>query len=225
MPQQHKFIAEAGCKRFPRVGLVHCMGEATVARRPNPKRKQELLDGIVHYLAENGLGELSLRPLANALGTSTYTLTYQFGSKEDLIVDTLNHVEERHREALATSFVEGECNPGAAFRRYWAWLSDSEHGRLTRIVLEATTMGMAGALGYSEFRHELVTSWRDGWRSNLEGQLADRNQLEQTVTLTTATLTGLTFDLLATNDTDRVTGAAMAFADSLEQLVLTAQNR
>ncbi len=191
-----------------------------MARRPNPKRKQELLDGIVHYLADNGLGELSLRPLANALGTSTYTLTYQFGSKEDLIIDTLTHVEERHREALATSFLEGERNPGAAFRRYWTWLSDSEHGRLTRIVLEATTMGMAGAIGYREFRRELVNAWRDAWRTNLDGQLANRDRLEQTVTLTTATLTGLTFDLLSTSDTERVTGAAMAFADDLERLVL-----
>jgi len=191
-----------------------------MARRPNPKRKQELLEGIVHYLAENGLGELSLRPLANALGTSTYTLTYQFGSKEDLIVDTLAHVEEKHREALGASFDQGESDPGASFRRYWAWLADSEHGRLTRIVLEATTMGMAGALGYQDFRRELINAWRDGWRASLDGQLADPARLERTVTLTTATLTGLTFDLLATNDVDRVTSAAMSFADDLDRMVV-----
>lgn len=171
------------------------------------------------YLAENGLGELSLRPLATALGTSTYTLTYQFGSKEELIVDTLSYVDTKHRDALATSFRDGGRNPGEAFRRYWAWLSDTEHGRLARIVLEATTMGMAGALGYQEFREELVNVWRDGWRESLDGQLDDRGQLETTVTLTTAMLTGLTLDLLATSDHERVTAAAMVFADELDRIV------
>lgn len=170
------------------------------------------------YLAEYGLGELSLRPLATALGTSTYTLTYQFGSKEELIVDTLSYVETKHRDALATSFEDGGRNAGEAFRRYWAWLSDTEHGRLARIVLEATTMGMAGALGYREFREQLVNAWRDGWRESLKGQLLDGRQLESAVTLTTAMLTGLTLDLLATSDRERVTAAAMLFADELDRV-------
>ena len=80
-------------------------------------------------------------------------------------------------------------------------------------------MGMAGALGYQEFREELVNVWRAGWRESLDGQLVDRGHLESAVTLTTAMLTGLTLDLLATSDHERVTAAAMVFADELDQLV------
>jgi DNA-binding transcriptional regulator YbjK len=35
-----------------------------MARPPDPKRRQELLDGAVDYVVANGISDLSLRPLA-----------------------------------------------------------------------------------------------------------------------------------------------------------------
>jgi AcrR family transcriptional regulator len=68
-----------------------------VGRKPNPDRKPELLEAVVGYVAEHGLGDLSLRPLAEALGVSTYTLVYHFGSKEQLVVEVLASVEARQK--------------------------------------------------------------------------------------------------------------------------------
>lgn len=175
-----------------------------MARRPNPQRKQELLAGIVAFAASNGLGDLSLRPLAAALGTSTYTLTYQFGSKEELIVDTLNYVEGLHTEALGTTFAVG-ASPKECLNNYWSWLSDPTNSRIVRILFEATTIGMSGAAGYSDFRRRLVDSWRKGWTAHLVGLGMDASAAEEKATLVTAALLGLTFDLLSTADGERLT--------------------
>jgi AcrR family transcriptional regulator len=175
-----------------------------MARRPNPQRKQELLAGIVAFAASNGLGDLSLRPLAAALGTSTYTLTYQFGSKEELIVDTLNYVEGLHTEALGATFEVG-ASPKECLNNYWSWLSDPTNSRIVRILFEATTIGMSGAAGYSDFRRRLVDSWRKGWTAHLVGLGMDASAAEEKATLVTAALLGLTFDLLSTADTERLT--------------------
>ena len=41
-----------------------------MARTPDLERRQELLDRIVDHLAEQGLAQTTLRPLAAALGVS-----------------------------------------------------------------------------------------------------------------------------------------------------------
>ena len=51
---------------------------------PASPRKQELLDRAYEYVLENGLTDLSLRPLAQAVGSSPRVLLYLFGSKDEL---------------------------------------------------------------------------------------------------------------------------------------------
>ncbi|HLR44115.1 MAG TPA: TetR/AcrR family transcriptional regulator, partial [Brevibacterium sp.] len=52
----------------------------------NPSaRKTELLEAAYEYVLRHGLGEMSLRPLAAAIGSSPRVLLYLFGSKEGLI--------------------------------------------------------------------------------------------------------------------------------------------
>ncbi|MDE2280697.1 MAG: TetR family transcriptional regulator, partial [Xanthomonadaceae bacterium] len=46
-----------------------------------PPRKDALIEPIVGYLLEHGLANLSLRPLATAIGTSARLLVYHFESK------------------------------------------------------------------------------------------------------------------------------------------------
>jgi AcrR family transcriptional regulator len=65
------------------------MNEA-IATRYDPivaDRRDELLDGATAWAFEHGLAQLSLRPLAKALGTSDRMLIYYFGSRDQLLVD------------------------------------------------------------------------------------------------------------------------------------------
>src|SRR5699024_2838024 len=58
---------------------------ATVPEPTSSKKSQELLAGVLDYVLDNGLSDLALRPLAEALGISTFKLSYHFGSKGALV--------------------------------------------------------------------------------------------------------------------------------------------
>ena len=58
-----------------------------MSRKPDPGRKPELLEQILDYLVDKPLAKLTLRTLASALGVSTYTLVYQFGTRDELVSD------------------------------------------------------------------------------------------------------------------------------------------
>ena len=112
-----------------------------MGRRPNPQRKQDLLDEIVAYLGDHGIGDLSLRPLAKQLGTSTYTLTYQFGSKDRLLADAVRHALARQVGAVSALVSEaGDPAPSDLVRRMWEWSTSPENLGLVRMLLEATTL-------------------------------------------------------------------------------------
>jgi AcrR family transcriptional regulator len=58
----------------------------------NPRRPVELLDAVHGYLLKHGVSDLSLRPLAKAVGSSPRALLYHFGSKEAMIDRVLAHI-------------------------------------------------------------------------------------------------------------------------------------
>lgn len=66
-----------------------------MGRRKDPSRTQELLDACCEYIERHGLADLTLRPLAVAVGVSPRTLLYHFGSREQLIIATIRRSRER----------------------------------------------------------------------------------------------------------------------------------
>ena len=48
--------------------------------RPRSTAREELLAAVVQHVAQHGIGELSLRPLADAIGTSHRMLLFHFGA-------------------------------------------------------------------------------------------------------------------------------------------------
>src|SRR2546422_10730222 len=99
---------------------------STMGRHPDPARRCELLSGVAGYLLEHGLADLSLRPLAAAIGTSPRMLLYHFGSKEQLVVEALAEAREREtalfsQRARDTGAAE---NPEQLANRAWGWIPD-----------------------------------------------------------------------------------------------------
>jgi AcrR family transcriptional regulator len=64
-----------------------------MARPQNPQRKPQLLEDILVYLQDKNLSDLSFRPLAEALGISSYMLVYHFGHREQLLEEIVHRVE------------------------------------------------------------------------------------------------------------------------------------
>lgn len=74
------------------------MAEAIV---PAPDRRAALLEGLADHVLAHGLASASLRPLAEAMGTSDRMLLYYFKDKADLVGAILETIAGRMTALLA----------------------------------------------------------------------------------------------------------------------------
>src|SRR5262249_30023814 len=96
-------------------------GTCTMRYMPEhgPSPRERLLAAAVDYVAAHGIGEVSLRQLAAALGTSHRMLVYHFGSKEGLLVEVIRAVEARQRDVLADLATDADLPVDEQARRMW----------------------------------------------------------------------------------------------------------
>jgi len=179
-------------------------------------RKQELLEAAYRYVLGNGLADMSLRPLAKAIGSSPRVLLFLFGSKEELIrallararADELGYLEalRSHRKPPGT----GPADPGLASTgaAVWSWLAAPEHRALLGLWVEGYALSLRGEPGpWAGFAVDTVNDWLDLLAGRQSGSVACGPAGQDERTLLLAVLRGALLDLLATGDTDRVTRA------------------
>src|SRR5262249_28190885 len=103
----------------------------TVMPRPaDPIRRPQLLDGALDDGIANGISDLSLRPLAEALDTQAPVLLHHFGTKERLIQEVLHGVRTRLRAIARTAEAS---TPRSGLGTVWEWASAPEHQQLMRL--------------------------------------------------------------------------------------------
>lgn len=194
-----------------------------MGRRPDPRRKAELLEAVVDYLLRHGLADLTLRPLAKALNTHARMLLYHFGSREQLIIDALQAARLRQRRMLEEwGAATGGQSTADRFRRFWHWLASAEMEPYVRFFFDVQVY----ALHRRDEFHVLLTGGVEDWVAYLAGELekqgvpADRAQ--STATLLVAATRGLLLDLLTTGDRERVD---RAFSLLVSQLMTTLPGR
>jgi AcrR family transcriptional regulator len=164
-------------------------------------RRNELLDLAYAYVCEHGLSDLSLRPLAAAIGSSPRVLLFLFGSKEELVKALLARARTDELALLATLGTPDGL-PAAA-EAVWGWLSDEAHRPLLRLWLEAYARSTADSAPgpWSGFASATVADWL----AVLEKAAPSAGPAQLTAVL--AILRGALLDLLATGDTTRTTAA------------------
>jgi AcrR family transcriptional regulator len=172
-------------------------------------RETELLEAAYGYLLEHGLADLSLRPLAAAIGSSPRVLLFLFGSKDGLVQALL--ARARADELAMLDRLRNE-HPGAdlagAVSQLWEWLSDRRHQGLLRLWVEGYARSLIDPAGpWGGFARQTVADWLEalaGYQPPRRRQTA-AGQAERTAAL--ALLRGAMLDLLATGDQQRVCGA------------------
>jgi AcrR family transcriptional regulator len=170
----------------------------TSAERAPSARREELLDAAYAYVLEHGLADVSLRPLAAAVGSSPRVLLFLFGSKDGLVRALLARARADELAALAGS--RSSSDGGAAV---WDWLVAAEHRALLRLWVEAYARSLVDPDGpWGGFAERTVADWLDVLAP--AGDDADR-------TLLLAVLRGALLDLLATGDAERTTAAVRRF--------------
>ncbi len=192
------------------------MTEAVAAPSGSAPRER-LLAATVEHVARHGLADLSLRALAEAIGTSHRMLIYHFGSKEGLLAEVVATVEAGQRAVLAELASSAEP-PGVAVRRFWRGLTDPSVREHERLFFEIVAQALQGRPGTEGLRESLVEPWLDvvaeqGVRLGLDpGTARAQARLGMAVTR------GLLLDLLATGDLDGVDAAMDLFLDAFVPL-------
>ena len=184
---------------------------ATQAKKESndPRRgsRQRLLNATIDHVREHGMGDITLRQLAVALGTSHRMLIFHFGSKEGLLVEVVRAVEARQKQALDELGADPGLSAADQLRRLWARLVQPELAQHERLFFEA----YAYALQNRPHTHALLEHLVDDWLTPLHDfglklgipEAAARAEGR----LILATVRGLILDLLATGDRDGVQAA------------------
>jgi AcrR family transcriptional regulator len=180
-------------------------GEAPTARQT------ELLEAGYRYALEHGLADLSLRPLAAAIGSSPRVLLYLFGSKDGLVRALLARARADELELLGQLRDRGTGRAvglEAVAEQLWSWLALESHRPLLALWVEGYARSLLDQDGpWADFGRSTVQDWltvlgaaQPASERDTEAGLAAR-------TLILAVLRGAMLDLLATGDEARVTAA------------------
>ncbi len=183
----------------------------TSPARPSPR--QRLLDAAIEYVAEHGLGEVTLRGLASAIGTSHRMLIHHFGSKEGLWVEIVQEVERRQRELLAEIAPDPGQPVAAAMWAWWKHISDPALWPNERLFFEVYGQALQGRAHTTEMLDAIVDSWLDPIAELSIARGTPRDIARAHARLGIAVTRGLLLDLLATGDVAAVDAAMRAFVD------------
>src|SRR5262249_9138299 len=159
------------------------------------ERRDELLESIVEYVLQNGVGDLSLRPLAKATDTKARLLIYHFGSREKLIEAALTVALRRVQQ----EFVSG----GADILDFWEWGMQPRNRAYVRLVFEVHGLAPRNPKLFGGYVREAIRSWKE--------ILVARGYTEISATTVIAVFDGLLMDFLATGDRKRTTQALRYF--------------
>ncbi len=161
-------------------------------------RRDELLELAYEYALEHGVADLSLRPLAAAVGSSPRVLLFLFGSKAGLVQALLTRARQDELTLLARARAAGDLLEATS--ELWGWLAAEEHRGLLQLWVEGYARSLIDPEGpWAGFGSATVADWLEVL-GRLSGDPAER-------TLILAVLRGALLDLLATNDVARVSAA------------------
>lgn len=184
-----------------------------MSRPVDPTRKPQLLEEIVDYLGAHGVAGVTMRNLASGLGVSTTVLTYHFGSKRRLLVESVALAEAAMLAEMEAGLEEGGVPEG--IRRFWNWLiSDRRKIRRLGVVLETMSLDNGAWAPFLNQGPSVISVWVDLMqRSLLEDGLPGEEEAARYATLLHGGLLGLCLDLWDSEDIERISPAAESLAD------------
>ena len=189
-----------------------------MTRTANKERPVELLDAIVTYIAANGVAELSLRPLAKAVGSSPRVLLYYFGSKENLIAEAIRRMRERQRETFAKMRQTQYERPSDACRAVWHQMSSPDSEAAFRLSLEMFAMALRDVKRFSEFLTSSVEDWLQFLSEPLTRAGVSVVEARAFATVVVAGFRGFMLDYCASHDRKRVDRAVELWIRSLDSI-------
>jgi len=166
--------------------------------------RMRLLDAAVQHALDAGIADLSLRELADAIGTSHRMLIYHFGSRDGLLVAVAQAVEATQREL---AFGAGERSAPEDAREFWKRISSPKLWPQERLFFELYVHALLGRPGTEGFLDDVVESWVAPIANAVVAAGGDKRTARAEARLAVAVVRGLILDLLATGDRKGCTDA------------------
>ncbi|WP_306361750.1 TetR/AcrR family transcriptional regulator [Nocardia sp. CC227C] len=165
-------------------------------------RRAELLAGVIAYIADHGLVELSLRPLADYLGTSSRMLIHYFGSKEAMLVAAL----ETQRPDIGALFTDVDDVDTLRDRLGGAFALNTRGaaGASLRVLLQVLGAACVPDSPFRAYADSAVRVVVDAIAAALHRVDPALEDPESAATLLVSGIRGLIQDWWITGDTDRV---------------------
>jgi AcrR family transcriptional regulator len=163
------------------------------------------------HVAEHGVSGLTLRGLAQALGTSHRMLIYHFGAKNGLLTAIVQEIEAEQRALLTGLAADDDADPAEIARRFWQQLADPAMWPRERLFFELYAQALRGAPGTEPLLDGLVEAWLAPMAGWLERLGVPPRTARVRARLGVATARGLILDVLATGDRTAVDAAMEEF--------------
>jgi AcrR family transcriptional regulator len=187
-----------------------------VPRTADDAHRTALLEKVVDYVCSHGLADLSLRPLAKAVGTSPRVLLYYFQSKEALVVDIIRRGRARQRETMVNLKLSSDLSTREITRTLWQHWSQPQWEPLMRLFFEVYGLALQDRSRFPGFLENAVEEWLAALEgcSTLPG--FSRDDARAYATMTIAAFRGFLLDLCATHDRRRVDRAVDLWLSMLD---------
>jgi AcrR family transcriptional regulator len=171
-------------------------------------RKQELLEELLGYLVKHGVADVSLRPMAAAVGTSARLLIFHFGSKERLLTEVLELVQARLQRSLADLLAaEHAAERAAPLRLFWDWaLKDANFVQL-RLLYQLQVLAAHDQKTYGKYLKKNSVSWLE----TVQAVLKPSQRSPLLATLIVAVFDGLFIEVMSSGDRRRTSAAIDEF--------------
>lgn len=183
------------------IGTVKC-----VSRMVDAGKREKLLAEVVGYLEENGVADMSLAPMAQALGTSKRMLLYYFGDRGALLEQALDSC--RPKAGAIFHGVSGPADLEAAAMELWFALTRGKQRRSVKMLLQVLSLATTTPEVYGEFAQTAIDLMLDPITDAFRAAGYAPADSSQRATLIVSGLRGLCQDLLITGDRKRVDAAA-----------------
>ena len=178
-------------------------------------RRTALLERIVEALLDTGAADLSLRPLAERVGTSARLLIYHFGAKDQLVAAAIEQVHDNIAASLAVRAArDAPQSLRAVLTMFWDWATEPASQRYFRLLFEIDGLTLYARIRFSdEVRRANSAFWitlidRAAARLPRAGEPPAGRR-----TLIFCAISGLLQERLATGDLDQTTAAFLALID------------
>ena len=177
-------------------------------------RRAELLAGAVEYILENGVAELTLRPLAKALGVTHATLLRHFGTKERLVTEVITAIRVDMLDKLGASVGDiAAVPPARSMRTVWRQLCEPTERRQFVLLFELVAMQAREPDRFGPLATVLIADFLQPIETSLRSLGLSRTEARDIATGFLAQLRGLQLDLAVSGDRRRVNAAMNRYID------------